>query len=708
MWLYHGPHLLHASIPAVSQGPRKVTIDCYTLVESGNNDGQATLEHQRQLTMTTLCSQEPRILCFQRLLSKDLALMEPHLFVYDSKLEQLECHRFDLDSQSTVVRVGVRLGYIDHCCSVSGTGIFIASKSDRPSRSRGLDLFEWTPEDQKLLLAHLEADSIVGVSESLPGRYWYVLYTQLDGRHRVSATLGATIMKSSISHNALPPVYQINAIPTEYRNNLRKCYIQGNNTSTTVDTAGESKRIWAHTRSDELVFIEDGALQWSVPLAVAVQKFALRECQSTQDTSRLCLCVYTDKGSKLYDALSGVLLQEWTQDVMLADVREAGLDTAVGLPWHTRQRPMECDLYPAFGFSRSKTAMDITDESKARAKSNLESALGTLEEQLALKQKRIERLQASLVSKKEIVQGCQEMMAGSLRFALFSGLGPRAQEDSVLSRRKRDQRRKRLLDRLVPIVGSTVATSFQLEFDDRETVKDKNEPLETLECTAGWMTTVSRDVIWFGVKVRNTSDQALFHLRLLAGQQNSHGRSIPRLEGQGTDVLLGAIEVDARTLGVDELLDRPKALARILTNTVLLHYSPQKGQDNYESLSSSTLLVPAFTRQDAPPIAWRSSLDDMLLPARAMCSLGVLSRSRIVQLLQDGLGLAVSIEDQKEQSRLGSVEEDMVARIVPCPVGEPEREEETRVEFGVYFHAPTEVLATVAARKAALLSRRFQ
>ncbi|KAG0376167.1 hypothetical protein BGX24_008183 [Mortierella sp. AD032] len=373
--------------------------------------------------MTTLCSQEPRILCFQRLLSKDLALMEPHLFVYDSKLEQLECHRFDLDSQSTVVRVGVRLGYID----------------------------------------------------------------------------------------------------------------------------------------------------------------------------------------------------QWTQDVLLADVREAGLDTAVGLPWHTRQQPMECDLYPAVGFSRSKTVMDITDESKARAKSNLESALGTLEEQLALKQKRIERLQASLVSKKEIVQGCQEMMA------------------------------------------------------DRETVKDKSEPLETLECTAGWMMTVSRDVIWFGVKVRNTSDQALFHLRLLAVQQNSHGRSIPRLEGQGTDVLLGAIEVDARILGVDELLDRSKALARILTNAVLLHYSPQEGHDNYESLSSSTLLVPAFTRQDAPPIAWRSSL-----------------------------------EDQKEQSRLGSVEEDMVARIVPCPVGEPEREEETRVEFGVSFHAPTEVLATAAARKAALLSQRFQ
>lgn len=38
--------------------------------------------------------------------------MQPHVFVYDSELEQLECHRFDLDSQATVVRIGVKLGHI--------------------------------------------------------------------------------------------------------------------------------------------------------------------------------------------------------------------------------------------------------------------------------------------------------------------------------------------------------------------------------------------------------------------------------------------------------------------------------------------------------------------------------------------------------------------------------------------------------------------
>lgn len=38
--------------------------------------------------------------------------MQPHVFVYDSELEQLECHRFDLDSQATVVSIGVKLDYI--------------------------------------------------------------------------------------------------------------------------------------------------------------------------------------------------------------------------------------------------------------------------------------------------------------------------------------------------------------------------------------------------------------------------------------------------------------------------------------------------------------------------------------------------------------------------------------------------------------------
>lgn len=304
---------------------------------------------------------------------------------------------------------------------------------------------------------------------------------------------------------------------------------------------------------------------------------------------------------------------EWSEDVLLADVRKAGLDTAVSLPRHTRQKPMECTLYPAVGFLRPKTAIEATDESKAHAKSNLNSALGTLEEQVALKQKRIERLQASLVSKREIIQGCQEMMSDSLRFSFFSGLGPRMQKDSVLSQRRRDQRQKRFLERLVPIVGSTVATSFQSEFDDRGAEMVKIESLDILECTAGWVTSASRDLIWLGVKVKNTSDQALFHLRLSVAQQNSRGRSITRLESQGTGVLLGMVEVDKRWLDDFELLDRSKAFVRILTDALLLHYSPQEGQENSESLNSSTLLVPRFTRQDTPPDAWRRSLGNCRL-----------------------------------------------------------------------------------------------
>ncbi|KAG9071806.1 hypothetical protein KI688_006022 [Linnemannia hyalina] len=548
--------------------------------------------------MTTLCSQEPRILCFQRLFSNDCAMMQPHVIVYDSELEQLECHRFDLDSQATVVRIGIKLGHIVRCSIGSGTGILIASKSDRPSRSSGFNLFEWTPAEQRLLLGHLDAETIVGFSDSAPGQPWCMLFTHPDGLHGVSAMLGSAIMKSTLSRDSSPPIHQINAIPTEYRNNLRMCYIQSG-ISGSLDDVGDCRRIWAHTRSNELVFIEDRALQWSVPFAAIVHKM-------------LCLCVYTEVGSRLYDALFGTLLQEWSQDVLLADVRESGLVTAVILPRHTRKKPVECNLYPAVGLLRPKTAMETTEESKARAKSNLNLALGTLEEQLALKQMRIERLQASLVSKREIIQGCQEMMSDSLRFSLFSGLGPRMQQDSMLSQRRRGQRQKRLLERLVPIVGSTVATSFQSEFDDRGAEKVKIESLDILECTAGWVASASRDLIWLGVKVKNTSDQALFHLRLSVAQQNSRGRCIPRLESQGTDVLLGMVQVDKRWLDDFELLDRSKAFVRILTDAVQLHYSLQEGQDNSESLNSSTLLVPRFTRQDMPPDAWRRSLGNCL------------------------------------------------------------------------------------------------
>jgi hypothetical protein len=267
---------------------------------------------------------------------------------------------------------------------------------------------------------------------------------------------------------------------------------------------------------------------------------------------------------------------------------------------------MECDLYPAISFSRSRATIETTEESKARAKSNLDSARGTLEEQSTLKQKRIQRLQTSLTSKREIIQGCQDMMSESLRNSFFSGLGPRIQDDSVLSQRRKDQRRKRLSDRLVSIVGSTVATSFQAEFDDREPMRAKAEALEILECTAGWVNSASRNLIWFGAKIKNTSDQALYHIRLSVAQRNSRGRTVPRLASQGTDAIMGTIEVDGMSLDDSELLDRSKALSKILTNAVMLHYSPLAGQDNYGSLDSSAFLIPTFIRQDRPTDAWSS------------------------------------------------------------------------------------------------------
>ena len=117
----------------------------------------------------------------------------------------------------------------------------------------------------------------------------------------------------------------------------------------------------------------------------------------------------------------------------------------------------------------------------------------------------------------------------------------------------------------------------------------------------------------------------------------------------------------------------------------------------------------------------------MILPARVVCHLGGLSRSRVVRLLQDGLGLSLEETENrknKEQSRFGSIAEDMVARIVSStsssssppggavthPAGGVQREEEmggNDWSWEVHFHAPTENLATGMARKAALLSRRF-
>lgn len=118
---------------------------------------------------------------------------------------------------------------------------------------------------------HLDAENVVGVSESLPGLPWYILYTRSDDLHRISAALGSSLMKGATSRDSPTPVLPFNAIPTEYMSNLRKCYIQDDK-SGTQDSIGNFRRIWAQTLSSELIFVEDGALQWSVPLDQTVQR----------------------------------------------------------------------------------------------------------------------------------------------------------------------------------------------------------------------------------------------------------------------------------------------------------------------------------------------------------------------------------------------------------------------------------------------------
>ncbi|KAI8603641.1 hypothetical protein EDD21DRAFT_351664 [Dissophora ornata] len=134
------------------------------------------------------------------------------------------------------------------------------------------------------------------------------------------------------------------------------------------------------------------------------------ECQATERVSRLCLMVNAEGTSSLYDAMTGRLLKrtlfigaqfsdqirivscrlkDWTKirdNVILADVRNVGLCSVMTL---CGQPAYDCVIYPSSTHSHTIPNAALEEESVAKAKENLDIALGVLDQQLELKRKRI-------------------------------------------------------------------------------------------------------------------------------------------------------------------------------------------------------------------------------------------------------------------------------------------------------------------------------
>ncbi|KAG0298283.1 hypothetical protein BGZ98_000258, partial [Dissophora globulifera] len=483
MWLHHAPHILFAALIRPDSGPTYVRVNVYKLTETDEDQtGSATLELQAQLNIVSQCSRAPKILCFQRLSCSEDASMLPHLILYDTVLKQLECHRIGTTDHLLVTHLGIDLARLELCRIVSNTSILFASKNDRRERISGFDIFEWTPNEQRLLQGYLEADKIISVTEGVNSQQpWCVIYTHPAEPNRATITLGSSLLAGK---QVVQQSMEFNAIPLEYRSNLQQIiatdrYLDGPDDIDRLPHSSTFKYVWAQTRSGELAFFRHGILQWSTALATVVVDLAMAECETMDSVSRVCLMVYTTEFASLYDATTGRLLKKWntTKDnIILADVRNIGVCSVLTtVPGIGQETTIECDAFPTPLHTRMRLRDDSDDNNSdntlgnrvARGKVTLTSARNTLEIQLELKRKKILRLQASLTSKAEIIQDCQDLLSGPLESVFVvqdpetgppidAGGNRKVHVPEVkldLFQWKRQESRKRVLKRLIPIVG---------------------------------------------------------------------------------------------------------------------------------------------------------------------------------------------------------------------------------------------------------------
>jgi hypothetical protein len=393
-----------------------------------------------------------------------------------------------------------------------------------------------------------------------------------------------------------------------------------------------------------------------------------------------------------------------------------------------------------------------------RAKAHLIIAEDAIKMQVQQQKLKIVRLQAALVVKKDIIDDCQDLLKGPLHSIFTTGGGPTVGVSSSsesyshpineldLYKRVRDKRRKRIMERLVPIVGDTVARSFHNNETEKEPptleTSDSTSPImETWDCTTGWITTYSRTTLWLGTRCKNKSSKmSIRDLSHSIDLQDTNGAIIPRLLPQESCAIISLVHVDSTTLQDNEYLDREKAAKRILSESVHVHYytaAEQMGdkEENTQGQVVPTVVsIPNFLYEKEIPGRWMqdlgkkskvmtvfffflsnveytksnrfafslfSTLVNVVHPAQYTCRLEGSSRDSIGELLEEEFKLSHG----EGVDMFGSLEEELIVTIDESKESKGDGGQESLI---VEFSAPTQALVLAAARKLRLLSPHYK
>ncbi|KAF9435869.1 hypothetical protein BGZ76_005340 [Entomortierella beljakovae] len=330
----------------------------------------------------------------------------------------------------------------------------------------------------------------------------------------------------------------------------------------------------------------------------------------------------------------------------------------------------------------------------------MDSALVALKKQQELRLNKIQRLEESLASKREVIQSCQEMADGPLRDVFRMDGVNHSFEDSMpiellqLLRMKRSERRKRVLDRLTPIIGRTIDSGFlpNLNQDSSSSaVSSPTQPIRTLECVSGWLKTATRKILWIGAHIENQSDQVLSNLYLTISQYNCSGQKLPQVVPQSTGLVVILVQIDSSDQ--NESTNRSRVEMELNSSTVRLHVEQTLDQNviQYSVLMTNIRLV------DNCPNIWRSALVENILPYKVGCRLDNIANARLLVLIQD----VFSLSPNEDYTVFGSLEEGIIAKISPAA------NSMQGTSWDVSFQVGTEAAAHDCARRSSLLCPRF-
>lgn len=255
----------------------------------------------------------------------------------------------------------------------------------------------------------------------------------------------------------------------------------------------------------------------------------------------------------------------------------------------------DCLSYSTFPVISIDTSIPLTtsSQSASREKTSLECAQGMVGLQMDIWLQKSERFKSALSSKRDTIQRCRISLSEESRsmFALGGPISTRSLSDSPTLRSKTDLYRRRVLERLTPIIGAALQTS---------TTSACPNPISFVECTAGWVVSCTRTLLWVCVEIKNETEGILENLRLCTVGLSSRGHTVSALYPRRT----------CNVACVMEIRDcRAKSMMNILSSQVQLHYN------RLSSLGSTvripcTVAIPKVAHVPAVKSAWSAGLGE--------------------------------------------------------------------------------------------------